>query len=201
MKYQVTSYLTKRALADALKKAMSEKPFSKVTVSEVVRLSGVNRKTFYYHFEDIFSLLKWMFEEEAFHVVESFDLSQGCEEAIRFIMDYVEENHYILLCAFDGISRGEMRRFFYRDFHGVVCRAMEEEEKRRGIFMDAEFKEYLAMFYTEALAGMLLNWVESKERRDREKTVQYLSAIITHAQKLDHPDLFPNPAPLPKPSP
>ena len=46
-------FQTKKALTDALKKLMSQKAFSKITVSEIIRMCNVNRKTFYYHFEDI----------------------------------------------------------------------------------------------------------------------------------------------------
>lgn len=37
MKHTVTTYNTKRMLADSLKKAMKEKSFSKITVSEVIQ--------------------------------------------------------------------------------------------------------------------------------------------------------------------
>lgn len=69
MKYEITTYNTKRTLADSLKKAMKSKSFSKITVSEIIKDCGVNRKTFYYHFDDIYALLKWMFEEEVIEVV------------------------------------------------------------------------------------------------------------------------------------
>jgi len=47
MKHEVTTYNTKRMLATSLKKAMKHKPFSKITVSEIIADCGVNRKTFY----------------------------------------------------------------------------------------------------------------------------------------------------------
>ena len=51
MKYEITSYNTKRMLAESLKKLLCRRPLSKVTVSEIVADCKVNRKTFYYHFE------------------------------------------------------------------------------------------------------------------------------------------------------
>ena len=44
MKHEVTTYNTKKMLAEALKKAMKTKSFSKITVSEIIKESGVNRK-------------------------------------------------------------------------------------------------------------------------------------------------------------
>lgn len=181
MKHEVTTYHTKRVLADSLKKAMRCKPFSKITVSEIINDCGVNRKTFYYHFEDIYALLKWMFDEEAVEVVKNFDLLMHYEEAIRFVMNYVDENDYIISCAYDSIGRDEMKRFFYADFVGVVTAVIDEAQKKLKIKSDSDFRAYAAKFYTEAIAGMLLDWVKEKDKSDREKVIGYLTALIEAA--------------------
>lgn len=178
MKHEITTYNTKRTLADSLKKIMRQKAFAKITVSEIIADCGVNRKTFYYHFEDIYALLKWMFEEEAIEVVKHFDLLVDYEEAIRFVMGYVDENEYIISCAYDSIGRDEMKRFFYSDFIGIVTSVIDAAEVRLETKVDTDFKNYVAKFYTEALSGMLIDWVKEKDKHDREKTVGYLTTII-----------------------
>ena len=65
VKHEFSSMQTKRALAASLRDIMSRKPFAKVMVSEIIGECGVNRKTFYYHFEDIYALLHWMLEQES----------------------------------------------------------------------------------------------------------------------------------------
>ena len=52
-------------LAASLKKFMAQKPLNKITIREIVEDCGVNRQTLYYHFEDIYALGKWMFDQEA----------------------------------------------------------------------------------------------------------------------------------------
>ena len=178
MKHEVTTYNTKRLLADALKQEMKHKKFSKISVSEIIRICGVNRKTFYYHFQDIYDLLKWMFEEEAVQVVRGFDLLNNYEEAIRFVMRYADENEYIISCAYDSIGRDEMKRFFYSDFIGLVKNVIDVEAEKIGADFEQDFIDYVAEFYAEALAGMLIKWVKEKDKTDREKAVQYLSDII-----------------------
>ena len=78
---------------------------------------GLNRKTFYYHFEDVYALLKWTLEEEAIEVVKKFDLMVDYEEAILFVMDYVDSNKHMINCAYDAIGSEEMKRFFCFGFH------------------------------------------------------------------------------------
>lgn len=181
MKQSITSYNTKKLLAETLKELMRNKAFSKITVSEIIQTCGVNRKTFYYHFEDIYALLKWMFEEEAIEVIKQFDLLEHYEDAIRFGMNYVDKNDYIISCAYDAIGRDEMKRFFYADFVGVVTSVIDAAAARLEKPVDPDFKEYVAKFYTEAISGMLIDWAKEKDKRDREKTIQYLTAIIEAA--------------------
>ena len=181
MKHEVTTYNTKRLIADTLKTLMLAKPFSKITVSEIITACKINRKTFYYHFEDIYALLKWMFEEEAIEVVKHLDLLVDYKEAIHFIMNYVDENKYIISCAYNSIGREEMKRFFCADFLGIITSVIDANEIRNGKRFDPAFKEYVAKFYTEALAGMLIDWIQQKDKHDREKVIRYLTTIIATA--------------------
>lgn len=183
MRHEITTYNTKKSLSESLKRAMGKKPFSKITVSEIISDCDVNRKTFYYHFEDIYALLKWMFEEEAIEVVKHFDLLVDYEEAIHFVMQYVDENDYIISCAYNSIGRDEMKRFFCADFESVVTSVIDSAEKNLNKSIDPDFKAYIAKFYTEALSGMLIDWVTEREKYDREKVVKYLTSIIGLALK------------------
>lgn len=178
MKYEVTSYNTKKMLAESLKKIMRKKVFSKITVSEIIQDCGVNRKTFYYHFEDIYALLKWIFEDEAIEVVKHFDLAVEYEEAILFIMDYVEQNDYLINCAYDSIGRDELKRFFYIDFSEMVFCIMHIAENETGKVLDGEYKNFLCNFYTEALVGILVEWIKKHEADKRMQVIEYISVTI-----------------------
>lgn len=174
MKHGITSLNTKKALAESLKKIMCKKSFSKITVSEIISECGVNRKTFYYHFEDIYALLKWMFENEAINVVMHFNLIVDYEEAIMFIMDYIDENDYIISCAYDSIGRDEMKRFFFTDFNELVSSIIDSAEKESGKKICDDYKSFLCLFYTEALAGILIDWIKNRNERNRQQVMEYL---------------------------
>ena len=63
---------TKEALAAAMKKLLATKPVDKITVKDLVEECGVNRQTFYYHFDDVYDLLEWVFEQDADRVPPAF---------------------------------------------------------------------------------------------------------------------------------
>ncbi len=181
MKHEVTTLNTKRTLAASLKCTMVKKPLSKITVSEITADCGVNRKTFYYHFEDIYALLKWMLEEEAVNVVRQFDLLVDYREAVLFVMHYVQENKHLLCCVYDSMGRDEMKRFFYTDFIGITRKVIQDTEQLLGVHADAQFKEFLAHFYTEAIAGLLVDEFTDKEGHDPEKAANYFALVLKNS--------------------
>ena len=183
MKHEVTTYNTKKLIANTLKTLMRTKSFSKITVSEIIATCQINRKTFYYHFEDIFALLKWMFEEEAIEVVKHFDLLVDYEASIRFVMQYVEENDYIISCVYDSIGRDAMKHFFYTDFVGVVTSVIDAAAAKHDKNIEPAFIAFVAKFYAEALSGMVIDWAKERDKHDREKVAGYLISIIDIALK------------------
>ncbi len=178
MTHEESSLQTKMMLCDSLKKIMKHKPFSKITVSELIKDCNLNRKTFYYHFEDIYGLLKWMLEQEAFKVVKQFDMLVDYQDAFNFVIDYVEENAYFLNCIYDSVGRDQLKRFFYHDFIGVMEKIVRDTEKKMNITIDDGFRVFICNFYTEALAGMLINLFQNPDICDRDKLLEYLSVIL-----------------------
>ena len=169
---------TKSALAGSLKKFMAKKPLKKITVSEIITDCNVNRKTFYYHFEDIYALLKWMLEQEAIEVVKKFDLLNDYEEALHFTIQYVKTNAHILSCAYDSIGRDELKRFLYQDFSSIVRRTITDCEKQNKIQLDAGFRDFACDFFTEGIAGMLVNAFKTKDEIDCEALSRYVRPFI-----------------------
>jgi len=178
MRYEEISHQTKLMLADSLKKAMKSKPVSKVTISEIIADCNVNRKTFYYHFEDIYSLLKWILEEEAIEIVKSLDMVVDYEEAVMFALDYIDRNHSFLENVYKSLGRDHLKRFFYTDLIGIIRGIVDKTEQMEGLNVEEDFKAFLAETFTEAVAGMLMELITTRETSDRNKVVEYTSVIM-----------------------
>lgn len=175
---------TKKSLAKSLKTLMKKKKFNKITINDIVKLSKVNRNTFYYHFEDINALLKWTFEQETFDFLKTFDMTTDFEKALNFIIDYVEDNKHILNCVTNSLGREQMKQFFSEDLKDVVKMIIDASEKELNLKVNDDFKKYLCNFYTEAIAGNLLAYFKNKETIDRNKIVNYISITCKNAIPL-----------------
>lgn len=178
MKNEDISRNTKNALTASLKRAMKKKPFPQITVSELTRDCGVNRNTFYYHFEDMYALLRWMLQEEALGVVERLGEQPDYKAAILFVMEYVEQNDYIISCVHDSISYDEMRRLFYADVLRIMASMIDAAAERVGEKPESRFREFAVKFYTEAFLGILVDWAKNGFVQSREQIVSFLSMIL-----------------------
>ena len=59
------SNAAKRQICTVLKELMTQKPLNRITVAEIMRGCGMARQHFYYHFDDVYDAVRWIFEEEA----------------------------------------------------------------------------------------------------------------------------------------
>ena len=74
------SNITKRALEDSLKHLLLKKPVNKITINDITEDCGVNRATFYYHFQDIYALIEWSCEEDSRKALSDNTTSTRCEQ-------------------------------------------------------------------------------------------------------------------------
>ena len=114
------SQITKRALAASLKRLLAEKPLSKITISDITDDCGINRMTFYYHFQDIYDLIEWIcLDEGVYHSVQREQLENYLYRVVySLLFDVIEE-----VAKDRSISAEDMRyiaNFYKYAFAGVM---------------------------------------------------------------------------------
>lgn len=157
MAQRVTSENTKRMFADALKCALKKKSLSQITVKELVAACGVNHKTFYYHFRDIYDLVHWMLDRETTEVLRGADTHGDYEGVIRYLLGYIHDNNDMLNCLYSAIGKQRFYAFIYTDLADTVRLLVAGEAERQGIDPRHPYIPFLCNFLTGALTGMLID--------------------------------------------
>ena len=178
MKYTETSYLMKKRLAGALMEALRQKSFAKITVSDIVDTCGVNRKTFYYHFADIHALLRWMFAEEFRELIHSHEELNDYVGIADSVMDYVEQNEDIFHNLINTVGEDGLKHALYDDVQSLQSRILGSFETRSGVCFEQDFRTFLVKFLTDAIVGILMEWIRRRRYRNRETTIEYLRDIF-----------------------
>lgn len=150
---------TKEALGNALKKMLSVKPIDKITVKDLVEECGVNRQTFYYHFDDVYDLLEWVFEEDANlalpHEIVFEEWSDDVVTYFRYLMD----NRNFVLNIFNSNNRSYLLRYLKEKLHFCVHGfAVIVAEGKNIEWSDLEF---VCEFYSNAAVGFISQWFDA----------------------------------------
>lgn len=175
------SQQTKLQLAAALKTLMAQKPMDKITIAELTGMCNIRRQSFYYHFEDIHDLLRWMIDNEAISLLKQQQGALLWKEGLLQLFRYLEKNRAVYLCALKSMGRDHIRRFFEADIDSIIHRTIEQLGDNIGIghhldsFVDVEL---LTHFYVVALAGMMESWLLGEIDRTPEQLIQFTDVIL-----------------------
>ena len=157
---------TKKAIVEAFLELLNEKPLDKITVKEIVDSCGINRNTFYYHFEDIHALLTFVLDGEVERVIEGFI------EAARFALCNKRAVYHI----YNSVSREDLERYLNSIAEDVVRRMVE------GLYSEGEVseldRELIIHFYKCGLSGMVMAWVGEGMKADPEQLIRSLGDLL-----------------------
>lgn len=172
------SNITKRALAASLKKLLERAPLDKITIQDLVDDAEVSRKTFYYHFQDIYDLMEWCIVEDGKRVLEGNVTADTWQQGLRNVVEYLQDNRAMILNGYRSVQRqGDILKV---NLSHLVRPIME------GIFdaqpgcahMDSEDREMILKMFSYGLVELILFWIGSGMKPDGEHLVAQIDRIF-----------------------
>lgn len=170
------SQITKRALAESLKKLLLEKPLDRITVSDITEDCGVSRMTFYYHFKDVYDLIEWTWLQEAERALDGQKTYDTWQQGFLQIFQLVQENRAFVMNLYHSISREQVERYLYRLTYQLLIGVVEE--KSAGMSVRDEDKKFIADFYKYAFVGLMLDWIRGGMKGEPLVLIDRLSVLI-----------------------
>ena len=149
---------TRRALRDALASFLVDKELRKITVQEIADKADVNRGTFYKHYLDVYDLYDQM-EAEVLVELGQIILGEedpGGKDALRRLIDYIDNNHQIFMMIFSPNNTGVLRDKFNKLVVGLYHQV--RSEKHNITIMNKEL-EYMSSYHSCGCIAMIEKWV------------------------------------------
>ena len=75
----------KEMIAQAAGRLILEKKVKTLTVKDIVEECSITRQTFYYHFEDIPDLFRWILKRGSERLLQECMEQEGAEEKLRYL--------------------------------------------------------------------------------------------------------------------
>ena len=171
MGFLADSNITKRALAAALKELMEAKPFSKISVSDICEACDMNRKSFYYHFQDKYDLVNWIYYTECVTALKEKGYHTGWE-LLDDLCAYFYDNRSFYRKTLTVEGQNSFTEYFRDIVVTIVTADMEE------IFGRDDDLPFYVDFYTDALLCAIKRWLLEKDYMPSEEFVRLIKICL-----------------------
>ncbi len=168
---------TKYTLAEALQKIMTQKPFDKITVSDIAGSCNVNRMTFYYHFKDIPSLVDWILEGYEDRMYREDSMPEDWQDAYLKIFQVLQENKEFVLSIYaSSTSHDQVEKHLYDITYKMLLSYIVKEAD--GMQVRDSDKNFIANFYKYSFGGLILDWIKEEMQQEPKDLVTRLNVLI-----------------------
>ena len=154
---------TKRAIIDSFVKLLNERPLSKITVKDIVEDCGINRNSFYYHFQDIPDLLNEVTIEQT-NKICTFSEGETLAEGIETMLKYVVENKRAIYHIWSSVNKASYELQLMKMCEYITRRYVTFFQYEAAICPEDE--ELIICFMKCSLFGQLTDWLCQKMSYD-----------------------------------
>lgn len=148
---------TKSLIKKTFKEILTHKTLEKITVKEISEKCHINRQTFYYHFEDILDLTRYLYEQEAIILFSNLNKDQTWKDGVDLLLDYVEENKSLCFNTVKSLGNDWLYIFFYSKLYELLIQTVERVTKKTNI--SHKYKEQQAKYYVISIGAYIIAWL------------------------------------------
>ena len=176
------SLITKQAIADGFKGWMRSKSFDKITISDIAKSCGLNRQTFYYHFQDKYELLDWIYYNEAISVMTEGLTFENWSSRIYRMLTQMKKEDYFYINAFKASGQKEFEAYLFSVakelFKEIIANLSGEKE------IKLEDMDFIASFFSYGTVGIIVAWAQEGMRESPEFLKERFENLVVDSKNL-----------------
>ena len=165
----------KASLINTFLKLTEECEYEKITVTNLVESCGISRQTFYYHFDDIDSMIEWAFENETKQICNKIDYSNPTDSAEKYA-EFLKKYDTLLVKAAASDDCLKIYNLIYKSFIAFIT---EFISGKRGNSSNGEEAEFFISYCASAFTGLVIIEIQKKERNYSELMKKLVKSLKT----------------------
>lgn len=166
---------TKNAIKTSFLKLLDEYPLSKISVRTIVEDCGINRNTFYYHYQDIPTLLMEIVKDDINTLISKYPTVGSLDECVNLVFKFSLENKKAVLHIYNSVNRD-----IYEKYVMNICEYLVKTYFDTVFPKDAvsEFERDVAVrFFKCELFGLTFDWISNGMRDDLIEEIYRITNI------------------------
>ena len=155
---------TRKAIMEAFVVLLNEKPLNKITIKDIVEACGINRNTFYYHFQDVPDLIEAIVKEEIDAIIEKNASVASYEDSLNIAIEFILKNRRATLHMYNSANRDIYERYLMQLCQYLVETFMNTAFGNRKI---SDFdRGVIVRSYKCHCFGLFIDWLEGGLKDD-----------------------------------
>lgn len=167
---------TKNLIKQEFIKLLNKKSLHNITVTEIAKQCKIERKTFYYHYENLPQLVKEIFDEELEDVIKEFNETLSSEESFISAEKFILENKKVVKHMYESDYKVELEKYIF-SISGEIMRKYVRRVAKDTKAQEIDIK-LIAYFYQCALSSSLVEWVATDMKTDPKLVTRRLGKLM-----------------------
>ena len=184
------SQFTKKAIVDSFIELSKTVPIEKITVTMISKHCGINRNTFYYYFQDVYSLMEEIIYSKSEKLFPA-DLQLGRDgwiNILRFMGEYARKNESFIKNMYQSMGRDAfgdyMTDLAYQPAKNYIDRYVEELYKEERLKLTREEKDRAAYLFAKMFSETTVDWIRGKRGADPANTMEQAIVMMDGVAEL-----------------
>lgn len=177
------SNITKKALVQSLKELGATKILDKITVADITDHCGVNRQTFYYHFNDKYELLSWIYNQDLFIPLTQDLTFENWVEKLIGLFKYMKQQKAFFMNTIKS-SNNFFAEYSNKIFAELFVKAIAELDLYQ--HLDDKEQDIYARFFAYGLTGVIVDWALKGMKENEDDLAVLLQKMTLQTEELGH---------------
>lgn len=168
---------SKEWLLQALLILMDQKDFNKITVKEIAAKAGLDRKTFYRHFETREDILRFYADQACQDYIDALEIQHT-------LTTYTISKTYFSICQtylsfFQMLEKHNLLIFLLQAFDAYLPAIHKLFAPDKAVDADVYHSEYALSFYTGGFWNISAKWIRDGAKRTPEEMARLVEKVLS----------------------
>lgn len=155
---------TRKAIKETFISLLEERPLTKITVKDIVETCGINRNTFYYHYQDMPALIEEIIKEEAELIIVKYPSVSSIVECFDALIEFASHREKAIMHIYRSVNREVFERnlmsvsdYFVSNYVSTVITDPNISESD---------KSTIATYYKSVCFGLVMEWLNNNMSKE-----------------------------------
>lgn len=105
---------TKQAIRNSFIRLLNERPVNQITIKDIVEDCGINRNSFYYHYQDLPSMIEEIILDEVNVIIRQKPSIDSLEECLHIAISFALENRRAAMHLYHSANRDLFEQYLWK---------------------------------------------------------------------------------------